>query len=48
VFADAPSLVNGNAEWLFEHGLTLPSGSGMSDADFARVLEAISAFLAER
>lgn len=48
VFAQAPRLVNGNAEWLFEHGLTLPSGSGMSDADVSRVLDAISSFLADR
>jgi dTDP-4-amino-4,6-dideoxygalactose transaminase len=48
VFADAPRLVNGNAEWLFEHGLTLPSGSGMSDPDLARVLDAIRSFLGKR
>jgi dTDP-4-amino-4,6-dideoxygalactose transaminase len=48
VFAHAPSLVNGNSQWLFEHGLTLPSGSGMSDAEVNRVLGAIGAFLAEQ
>jgi dTDP-4-amino-4,6-dideoxygalactose transaminase len=48
VFAAAPSLINGTAEWLFEHGLTLPSGSGMSDADVDRVLDAISSFLSGR
>jgi dTDP-4-amino-4,6-dideoxygalactose transaminase len=48
VFADAPSLINGNSQWLFEHGLTLPSGSGMSDADIDRALGTVSAFLAER
>jgi dTDP-4-amino-4,6-dideoxygalactose transaminase len=48
VFAELPSLINGNAEWLFDHGLTLPSGSGMSDGEFARVVDAIRLFLAER
>jgi dTDP-4-amino-4,6-dideoxygalactose transaminase len=48
VFSDSERLVNGNAEWLFEHGLTLPSGSGMDEADVNRILEAISSFLAER
>jgi len=48
VFRDSERLVNGNAEWLFEHGLTLPSGSGMNEADVNRILEAISSFLAER
>ena len=47
VFSDSERLVNGNAEWLFEHGLTLPSGSGMNEADINRILEAISSFLAE-
>ena len=47
VFRDSERLVNGNAEWLFEHGLTLPSGSGMNEADVNRILEAISSFLAE-
>jgi dTDP-4-amino-4,6-dideoxygalactose transaminase len=44
VFARSPRLVNGNAEWLFGHVLTLPSGSSMSDADFARVLTTIAQF----
>ena len=46
VFANAERLVNGNAEWLFDHGLTLPSGSAMSDADMTRVLRSIESFLA--
>ncbi len=45
VFANAERLVNGNSQWLFDHGLTLPSGSGMSDADFSTVCEAIQMFL---
>jgi dTDP-4-amino-4,6-dideoxygalactose transaminase len=47
VFADAPRRVNGNSEWLFNHGLTLPSGSGMGDAQVRRVLDVIRAFLVE-
>lgn len=45
VFADAPAALNGNAQWLFEHGLTLPSGSGMSASDLERVGAAIDGFL---
>lgn len=41
VFADAPRLVNGSSEGLFEHGLTLPSGSAMTDEQFERVLDAL-------
>ena len=48
VFASAPSLVNGSSDWLFEHGLTLPSGSGQTDADLDRVSTAVRAFLADR
>lgn len=48
VFAAAPALVDGSAQWLFEHGLTLPSGSGLTDADRARVHDAIRGFLGLR
>ena len=48
VFASSPSLVNGNSDWLFEHGLTLPSGSGQTEADRDRVLAAVRTFLASR
>jgi len=48
VFASAPSLVNGSSDWLFEHGLTLPSGSGQTDADLDRVLTAVRTFVAGR
>lgn len=44
VFARTPRLLNGNAEWLFSHVLTLPSGSGMSDSEFDRILTAITDF----
>jgi dTDP-4-amino-4,6-dideoxygalactose transaminase len=33
---------------LFEHGLTLPSGSGMTADDIARIHEAIASFLGGR
>jgi dTDP-4-amino-4,6-dideoxygalactose transaminase len=45
VFVDAKKAINGNAEWLFAHGLTLPSGSVMSEADFGRVCTAIETFV---
>lgn len=48
VFASAPSLVNGSSDWLFQHGLTLPSGSGQTDADLDRVLTAVRTFMADR
>lgn len=45
VFKDAPALTNGTAERFFAQGLTLPSGSSMSDEDFARVIETITDFI---
>ncbi|MEO9247699.1 aminotransferase class I/II-fold pyridoxal phosphate-dependent enzyme [Citricoccus nitrophenolicus] len=45
VFRDAPSLVNGTSERLFDHGLTLPSGSAMTELQFERVIMAISTIL---
>lgn len=42
VFAGAPGRITGAAERLFESGLTLPSGSGMSDEQFASVVEIIT------
>lgn len=41
VFRNAPKLVNGCAEALFKNGLTLPSGSSMSQAQFNTVIEAL-------
>ena len=43
VFADAPRLVNGASQRLFETGLTLPSGSALSTEAFDRVLSALAA-----
>jgi dTDP-4-amino-4,6-dideoxygalactose transaminase len=37
VFKDAPAYVNGVSESLFNSGLCLPSGSGLSDDDFSRI-----------
>ena len=38
VFADAPAVADGTSERLFRTGVSLPSGSAMSDAALARVL----------
>jgi pyridoxal phosphate-dependent aminotransferase EpsN len=38
LFADAPARVDGTSERLFETGLCLPSGSGMTDAELERVI----------
>jgi len=45
VFHHAQALTNGTAERFFTRGLTLPSGSSMSDDDFATVVDAISSFV---
>jgi dTDP-4-amino-4,6-dideoxygalactose transaminase len=37
VFADAPARVDGTSQRLFEHGLCLPSGSVLTDAQVERV-----------
>ncbi len=41
VFQRHPARLNGTAERLFATGLCLPSGSGMSDDDLERVVEAV-------
>ncbi len=43
-----PATLDGTAERLFDQGLALPSGSGMTDANFADVEEAISAVAGNR
>lgn len=40
-----PGLIDGTSERLFDWGLTLPSGSAMSEAQFARVLDEIAKVL---
>ncbi len=47
VFGDAPRQVSGEAERLFERGICLPSGSGMTDPEIERVLAGIRRFLSE-
>ncbi|WP_248759107.1 DegT/DnrJ/EryC1/StrS aminotransferase family protein [Pseudarthrobacter sp. SSS035] len=48
VFEGQRALVNGNSQYLFENGLTLPSGSVLKDDDISRVLEALDSFFAVR
>jgi len=48
VFAGAPGLITGAAQRLFETGLTLPSGSVLTDAEQDRVFGALGQFLAAR
>lgn len=43
VFADAPGMITGVSDRLFQTGLTLPSGSAMSDEAFQRVSDALRA-----
>lgn len=45
VFAHLPSYTNGTSERLFRTGLSLPSGSALSDEQFARVTDALDDFL---
>lgn len=45
VFRSYPALVNGTAETFFTQGITLPSGSSMSDTQFDRVRQTIARFL---
>jgi dTDP-4-amino-4,6-dideoxygalactose transaminase len=44
VFADSPTALNGNAQRLFETGLTLPSGSALTEEEIGRTLDALSDF----
>lgn len=41
VFEGARAFVNGNAEYLFDNGVALPSGSALRDQDVDRVLAAV-------
>jgi len=45
VFAGARSFVDGTSERLFAQGLSLPSGSGLTDTQVTRIVDAIAAFL---
>ncbi len=46
VFAGAPAEVDGTGEWLFDHGMSLPSGSALSDSQVDRILEVIGGVVA--
>jgi dTDP-4-amino-4,6-dideoxygalactose transaminase len=48
VFAGHPARLDGTADRLFATGLCLPSGSGMSDDDLERVVEAVRRALTTR
>ncbi|WP_407358503.1 aminotransferase class I/II-fold pyridoxal phosphate-dependent enzyme [Microbacterium sp. LTA6] len=48
VFENYRGEIDGTSEALFERGLTLPSGSALSDGQRERVISAISEFLAGR
>ena len=47
VFCNAPSLVLERSQWLFEHGVTLPSGSALGEGQIDRITSTIEAFLIE-
>lgn len=41
VFTGARAEVDGTSQWLFEHGVSLPSGSAISDAQVDRILQVL-------
>jgi dTDP-4-amino-4,6-dideoxygalactose transaminase len=43
VFTSMPARVNGTSERLFDHGLCLPSGSVLGDAQVDRVISVVLA-----
>ncbi len=45
VFRGARAFVNGTSERIFTTGLTLPSGSSLTDADWARITSILHSFL---
>ncbi len=45
LFATAPARIDGTADRVFERGLCLPSGSGMTDHDLDRVIEGLESLL---
>jgi dTDP-4-amino-4,6-dideoxygalactose transaminase len=48
VFSDMPALVTGAAQRLFETGLTLPSGSVLTEPEIERVFTALAGYLKEK
>lgn len=45
LFKNSDAFVNGKSQYLFEHGVCLPSGSGMSDDDVSRVCDKIEGLI---
>jgi len=45
LYASAPARIDGTAARVFERGLCLPSGSGMTDDDLDRVIEVLESLL---
>lgn len=45
LFSDSLKVTNGNSQLLFENGLTLPSGSAMSDIQIKVIISSITKFL---
>lgn len=45
LFTSSPAKIDGSSEYLFRHGLTLPSGSGMSPETMEFILANINIFL---
>jgi dTDP-4-amino-4,6-dideoxygalactose transaminase len=48
VFSSRRAFVNGESERLFDHGVTLPSGSALQDDEIERVIKVLNAALAVR
>ena len=48
LYADARCATTGGSEWLFRHGVTLPSGSELRDDQVDRVIEACTRLLAKQ
>jgi dTDP-4-amino-4,6-dideoxygalactose transaminase len=48
VFEDCPFYGDGTSARLFEHGLCLPSGSNLTEADLERTFAAIDAVLSRQ
>ena len=45
VFEHFPGYINGQSEKLFKHGLALPSGTGLTEAQQIRIIELVQHFL---
>jgi hypothetical protein len=45
LFLDALNVTNGTSQFLFANGLTLPSGSSLSEGQIKKISESISTFV---